>query len=106
MPIFAAFFGALFTALSGFLLKIFVAKVTIRLAAVAALTGLATALLATFNGFVAPLVAQVFSNPYGQFLGLLFPPIAGTIITTLLTFYLAVKAYRIQARAISLTAGV
>jgi hypothetical protein len=106
MPIFAQFFGALFTALGAFLVKMFLARTALRLAGVAGLTGLAAGLLATFNGYVAPLVAMVFNHPYGQFLGLIFPPISGTIVTMLLTFFLAVKTYRIQSRAIALTAGM
>lgn len=106
MPIFAALFSSLFSALGAFLVKLFVAKVAIRIAAVGAITALASGLLVTFNSLVAPLVAQIVNHPYGQFLGLLFPPISGTIITILLTFFLAVKTYRIQSRAIAVTAGL
>lgn len=106
MPIFAQFFAALFGALGGFLLKLFLAKIAVRFAAVAAITGLAAGLLATFNAYVAPLVATVFNNPYGQFLGLIFPPVSGSIITMLLTFFLAVKTYRLQTKAIAVTAGI
>lgn len=106
MPLFAAFFGALFSALGAFLVKIFVAKIAIRVVAVTAILGLYSGLLVVFNALIAPLIAQVFANEYGQFLGLLFPPVAGTILAMLLGFYLTVKTYQLQARAIALTAGV
>lgn len=106
MPLFAQFFGALFTALGGFLLKLFVARVAIRVAAVAAVMALGASMFTAFNMAVAPLVAMVFSHPYGQFLGLLFPPIAGTIITALLAAWASVKTYQVQRRAIEITAGI
>lgn len=106
MPLFAQFFGALFTALGGFLLKLFVARVAVRVAAVTLMCSLAAGLLATFNMMIAPWISLVFNHEYGQWLGLLFPPISGTIITALMGFWLAVKTYQIQQRAIMVTAGI
>lgn len=106
MPVFAAFFGALFSALGAFLVKLFLAKLALRVAGVAILTGLGTALIVAFNGWISPLVAQMFSTQYGQVLGLAFPPIAGTVLTVYFLAFSAVLTYRLQARAVSLTAGV
>jgi hypothetical protein len=106
MPLFAQFFGALFSALGGFLLKIFVARIAVRIAAVTLMTTLAAGLFATFNALISPWIAMVFNTQYGQFLGLLFPPISGTIITALMAFWLAVKTYQMQQRAIAVTAGM
>jgi hypothetical protein len=106
MPVFAAFFGALFSALGGFLVKLFLAKVAMRVVAVGALSALTTALLVTFNGWIAPLVAQLFSTQYGQLLGLAFPPIAGSVVSLLLIAFLAVTTYKTQYRAIRLTGSV
>lgn len=106
MPIFAAFFGALFSALGVFLAKMFAAKLAIRVLGVAALTALGAGLLTTFNNAIVPLVAALFQTSYGQFLGLAFPPISGTVITVYLSAMLAVATYRLQARAVTLTAGM
>jgi hypothetical protein len=106
MPLFAQFFGALFSALGGFLLKIFIARVAVRIAAVTLMMTLATGLFATFNVLISPWIAMVFNTQYGQFLGLLFPPISGTVLTALMTFWLAVNTYRLQQRAILATAGL
>lgn len=106
MPVFAAMVGTLFTALGGFLLKMFVAKVAIRVAAVAAITFFGAALLATFNYQVAPLMAQAFNTQYGQVLGLAFPPIAGTCIAALLAIYAACSLYKLQVKMTLATAGV
>ncbi len=78
MPVFAAMVATLFTALGGFMLKMFAAKVAIRVAAVAAITLFGTALLATFNFQVAPLMAQAFNTQYGQVIGLALAGLVGT----------------------------
>lgn len=106
MPIFAAFFGALFSALGVFLAKLFAAKLAIRLAAVAVLVALATGLVNTFNGYISPLLHMLFNTSYGQFIGLAFPPISGTIITLYMSAVLAVGTYKLQARAVSLTGNL
>lgn len=106
MPIFAAFFGALFSALGVFLAKMFAARLALRLIGVAALTAMSGALMVTFNNMIAPLVQAAFSTTYGQFLGLAFPPIAGTVLTLYFSAWLAVQTYRMQARAVALTASM
>ncbi len=106
MPIFAAFFGSLFSALGIFLAKIFAAKLAIRIAAVAVLVTLASGLVTTFNGYISPLLSMLFNTSYGQFIGLAFPPISGTIMTLYMSAVLAVGTYKLQARAVSLTAGM
>lgn len=106
MPLFAAFFGALFSALGVFLAKIFAAKLAIRIAGVAILVSLAGALVTTFNGWIVPLLSLLFDTQYGQFIGLAFPPISGTIMTTYMTAVLAVGTYKIQTRAVAITANM
>jgi hypothetical protein len=106
MPLFAALFTAFFSSLGVFLAKLFAAKIAIRVVAVTALTALAAAVVTAFNVAVTPFVGAMFSTSYGQFLGLLFPPISGTVIAALMTFWLLVMTYRLQSRAIALTAGV
>lgn len=106
MPIFAALLTGLFSSIGVFLAKIVAVKVAVRAAAVVALAALSAALVVVFNTAVTPFVQALFSTQYGQFLGLLFPPISGTVLVALMAFWLAVMAYRLQARAIALTASV
>ena len=106
MPIFAALFGAFSTAFGLLIAKVVAVKVAARAMGVAAFVLLSLALVATFNTAISPLVGALFSTQYGQFLGLLFPPIAGTVTATLMSFWLVVMAYRLQTRAIALTANV
>lgn len=106
MPIFAALFQSFFVALGTFLTRLFAAKIAIRVLAVAAITALGTGLVVLFNSTVAPLVAAAFSTQYGQFLGLAFPPVAGTCLAAIATVWVACTTYKLQVGAIKLTAGI
>lgn len=106
MPALAALVGTLFTSLAGFLIKLFLAKAAIRALGVAALIALAYGLVAAFNTYITPLVSAMFTSQYGQFLGLAFPPIAGTCIATMVAALGTVYVYRLKVRYVSLTAGV
>jgi hypothetical protein len=106
MPLFAQMVATLFGALSAFLAKLFVAKLAIRVAGVAAIVAIGAALMTTFNNYVAPLVGQLFSTQYGQFLGLAFPPISGTCIAAIAGVWAACTTYALQKRAIVLTANL
>ena len=106
MPLLAGLISTLFSALGAFLVKLFVAKLAIRIAAVAAIVAAGTALMTAFNGFVSPLVAAMFSSQYGQFLDLAFPPISGTCIAAFTGCWLACATYRLQVRAVNVTAGM
>lgn len=106
MPLFAAFFGALFSSLGVFLAKLFAAKLAIRIAGVAVLVALASGLVTAFNGWIVPMLSLLFNTQYGQFLGLAFPPVAGTVMTTYMTAVLAVATYKLQAHAVTVTANL
>lgn len=106
MPLFAAFFGSLFSALSVFLAKMFAARLAIRVVGIFAMISIMGVLFKAFNDFIAPLVQQLFATEYGQFLGLAFPPVSGTIVTGLTALWMACATYSMQARAIKLTASL
>lgn len=106
MPAFAALVSSFFGALTVFLAKMFAAKLAIRLLGIGAITAIGISFMATFNNFIAPLVMQLFSTQYGQFLGLAFPPISGTVITGITTLWIACNTYLLQVRAVRLTASI
>jgi hypothetical protein len=106
MPALAALIPALFGALAGFLAKMFAVRLALRVSAVAALVACSALLMTTFNGVVAPLVAQAFSTQYGQFLGLAFPPVAGTCLAGIAAVWAACGLYKWQERVILVTAGM
>lgn len=106
MPLFGALFSALFSALGVFLAKLFAAKLAIRIVAVGVLVSLASGLVGAFNGWIVPMLSLLFNTQYGQFLGLAFPPVAGTVMTTYMTAVLAVSTYKLQSRAVAVTANL
>jgi len=106
MPLFAAMVSAFFTALSGFLAKLFIARVALRIAGVAAIMGFGSVLMVTFNGVVAPMVANMFSTQFGQLIGLAFPPAAGTVIAGVGVVWIACTTYKLQVQAVKLTANM
>ena len=53
-----------------------------------------------FNAMVSPLVASMFSTQYGQFLGLAFPPVAGTCLATITATWVGCSTYKLRERAI------
>jgi hypothetical protein len=106
MPLFAQLFAAFFGALGTFLARIFAAKIALRVLAVGAISALGGGLVVLFNTFAAPLASAIFATSYGQLLGLIFPPVAGTCCATLLAFWVACLTYRLKVRAIEITAGI
>jgi len=106
MPLFAQLFSSVFTAFAAFLLQFFASKVAVRVAAIAAVVALGTALLVLFNLAVAPFVLAMFSTNFGQLLGLVFPPVAGTVVAAIITLWGACLTYRLQVRAIAITATI
>jgi len=103
MPLFSVFFGAVMGQLASFLAQFMTRKVAVVTAALTALGTVSAALLAAFNGFVTPLMAHMFNTQYGQFLGLAFPPIAGTCMATMGACWAACVLYRWQIQALNVS---
>lgn len=106
MPIFAALFTSFVSALSLHLAKLMATKIAMRLLAVGAITALGTGLMLLFNSTVAPLASAMFSTQYGQLLGLVFPPIAGTCVAAFVVLWVACTTYKLQVQAIKITANI
>lgn len=105
MPILSALFVTLFGGIATFLTQMWAKKLVVAGLAVAAFAVALTALMATFNALVAPLVAAAFSTQYGQFIGLAFPPISGTCLTSIGTAWGICALYKLKMQAIKLTAA-
>ena len=75
------------------------------LAAAAAFTAALASLVGVFNAWIAPLVAQAFNTQYGQFIGLAFPPIAGSCLATLASAFLAIQVYKLGQRIATVSAS-
>lgn len=105
MPILGALIGNLFAGIAAFFVRVVVSKLAMRMIGVAALSALGVALIVAFNSWIAPLVSQLFSTSYGQVLGLAFPPVAGTVLSVYFLAWTSVLTYKLQARAVALTAA-
>ena len=106
MPLLAALLAGFFPALTAFLLRMFAAKLIMLTIGLVLLSGLGFGFVAFFNQKIGPLVAAAFSTQYGQFLGLAFPPIAGTCIATILGAVTFVSAYKLKVRYVKLATGM
>lgn len=104
MPLLGALLVSLASGIASFFVQFLTRKLAVATAAVAALGLVTVALLAAFNGLVAPLVAQLFSTSYGQVLGLAFPPVAGTCMAIIGACWSACTLYKWQVGAIKLSA--
>lgn len=100
MPILGTLLLNLFTGLAGGIASWFVQRTATRVAVSAALVFTAGALMVLFNAIVSPLVATMFATQYGQFLGLAFPPIAGTCLASITATWVGCATYKLRERAI------
>jgi hypothetical protein len=105
MPIFAAFFTSVVGAFASWLAANVTKRVTIFLSATIGLFMLSTSLVIVFNTLVTPLMQSVFQTQYGQFLGLAFPPIAGSCIASIGICWTACGVYKLNVASIKLTAS-
>lgn len=94
MPLLATFLGSILSSIFGFLAAVTGAKIAVRLVAVATIGALYVASVLAFSNIIAPWLSGVFSSQYGQLLGLLFPPVAGTVLSALAGYWGTVAAFR------------
>lgn len=105
MPLLAALLSSLTGALASFIALLWAKKISVAVLAVAAFAASLAVLMAVFNLLVSPLVAAMFSTQYGQFIGLAFPPIAGTCLTSLGTCWGACALYKLKMQSIKMSAS-
>jgi hypothetical protein len=103
MPLLGALISTLMVGLVDFFVRFFTRKVAVLFAALTAFSAMTAVLLVSFNSVVSPLADQLFSNEVGQFLGLAFPPVAGTCMATIASTWAACALYGWQTRALALS---
>lgn len=104
MPLLGLLFTSLFSGAVSFLVQFLSRKVAVAGVAIAALATVTGALLVAFNALINPLASQLFQTAYGQALGLAFPPVAGSCLTTLASAWTACALYSWQMKAVNLAA--
>lgn len=105
MPLLAALWSALVGGIASFIAQLWAKKVAVVGLAVAAFATAFAALMVVFNELVVPLCAAMFSTQYGQFMGLAFPPIAGTCLVSLGSCWGACALYKLKMQSIKMSAS-
>jgi hypothetical protein len=98
MPIFAVLFKAIMGNLVAFVSMFIATKYAMRMAAVLALAAIYITAVTLFSTVVSPLIGSLFATGYGQFIGLAFPPIAGTVVSGLAALWTALVSFTYYQR--------
>lgn len=103
MPIFAALFVKTLGGVYALMLAMFGAKWAVRITAAATIAGLYIGCAVTFTAMIGPWLIMFAGTQLGMVLGLLFPPMAGTALASLGTFWACILAKRHTVRLIKMT---
>lgn len=79
MPVLSALIKALFGNASALFLAISSARLSVQMLGVSILAAAYVSCLVFFTTVIDPLLGLLFQSLYGQLIGLLFPPVSGTI---------------------------
>lgn len=105
MPLLAAFLGGAIARIFSFLAAAFGAQWGMRLTVMLAIAAGYVAFVGVFSAVVAPMFGTVFATQYGQLLGLLFPPAAGSVLAAMVGLWAAVLGYRYISSITRMAAG-
>jgi len=105
MPLLAKLIANLFGGVAAYFASFLTFKIATTAAAVAAFALSLVALMLAFNTIVSPLVAQMFSTQFGQFMGLAFPPAAGTCLAAISATWAACALYKLKIQSIKMSAS-
>lgn len=105
MPLLATLLSGLGTALYGLFAAMLASKVAIRMAAVAALAAIYISCVVYFSTMVGPWLGGIVSSTYGQLLGLLFPPIAGSVMASLAAYWTCVIGLKYTSSLTKMAVG-
>ncbi|EKD78667.1 MAG: hypothetical protein ACD_41C00301G0002 [uncultured bacterium] len=83
MPLLATFLASIGGAIYSLMVAMVGVKLAARMTAVFFLAGIYISCVVFFSTMIVPWLTGVFSSQYGQLLGLLFPPMAGSVIASL-----------------------
>lgn len=81
------------------------AKAATRIIAVGTLATIYISCVVYFTTMIAPWLAAIFATAYGALLGLLFPPIAGTIVASLMAYRTCIVGVRYTSRLLKMAVG-
>ena len=105
MPLLATLLASVGSGIYALIAAIVGAKIATRLTAVAALAAIYISCIAFFMGLIEPWLATLFSSTYGQLLGLLFPPIAGSVLAGLGAYWTCVAGAQYVGNLMKIAIG-
>lgn len=105
MPLFGAFITSLAAAFYTFVASLVGAAWAVRITAAVTLGGIYLSCVVFYTAMIGPWLATVFTTAYGALLGLLFPPIAGSIAAGMALYYTCVTAKRYTAKLMKMAVG-
>jgi uncharacterized membrane protein YqaE (UPF0057 family) len=105
MPILAAFISSIATTLFGFMASIIGAVWAVRIVAATTLAGIYLACVVYYTNMISGWIGSVFSTAYGALLGLLFPPVAGTVVAGMAAYYTCIVGKRYISMLTKLAVG-
>lgn len=80
-------------------------RTAIRITAVGTLATIYLSCVIYFTQVIGPWLAGVFSTAYGQLLGLLFPPISGSILAGLSAYWICIAGQKYVAKLTKMAVG-
>ena len=94
MPLLAKLISLIATSVIGFFTAVFGAVWGVRIAAALTIAGIYLSCVVYYTTMIAEWIGSVFSTAYGQILGLLFPPVAGTVMASMAAYYTCIIGKR------------
>lgn len=77
-------------------------RAAFRITAITALAGIYLSCILVFTALIGPWFAAIISTSYGFLLGLLFPPVAGTVVVGLMAYRMCVVGVKYTTRLMKL----
>ena len=105
MPVFAAFIGSIGMGVYNLLVALVGVRLAMRVAAVISLATIYTACVIYFSTIIVPWLEGLFMSAYGQLLGLLFPPISGSVIAGLAGYWSCVVGLKYVSSLTKMAVG-
>lgn len=105
MPLLGTLLASLLTPIYAFMVAVLGAKAAIRVTAIATLATIYLSCVIYFTTQIGPWLAGVFSTGYGALLGLLFPPISGSVLAGLSAYWICVAGQKYVTKLTKLAIG-
>lgn len=105
MPLLGTLLAGLFGKVTALFIGMFGAKYGLRILAATALATGYVSCVVYWSGMIAPWMASIFATSYGSLLGLLFPPISGSVLAGLVGFWTAVIVQKYTSTLLKMVAN-